>query len=83
MIEELRKKRFQRGYSCELMSRKLKISKTYYWQLEQGKRRLSYNLALKMANIFKCTIDELFANYYMKKLKLEEEYGYVNEIKEN
>ncbi len=48
MLEKLKKERIKHHYSCQLMSNKLKISKSYYWQLEQGKRRLSYNLALKM-----------------------------------
>lgn len=59
MMYVLKQHRMNKGYSCEAISRKLGISKTYYWQIEQGKRRITYDLALKMADIFKATPDTL------------------------
>lgn len=38
----------------------LKISKTYYWQLEQNKRRITYDMAIKIAKIFNLKPDDLF-----------------------
>lgn len=49
-----------RGYSCQAMANKLHISKSFYWQLENSKRRLSYELAIQIATIFKMKPDELF-----------------------
>ena len=38
----------------------LKISKTYYWQIENGKRRLTYEFAKKIASIFNLKPDDIF-----------------------
>ncbi len=59
MMYVLKQHRLNKGYSCETMSRKLGISKTYYWQIEQGKRRITYELAMKMAELFNTTPDTL------------------------
>lgn len=83
MLTELQNKRKKSNYSCQTMANKLGICKTYYWQLEQGKRRILYELAVKIADIFKCTTDELFADYYMKKLNLKGESRYASEIKKH
>lgn len=40
--------------------KKLGISPAYYSQIENKRRRLYYFLAVKMADIFKMTPDELF-----------------------
>jgi len=39
---------------------KLGISKQYYSQLERGDRRLSYDMALRIAKIFNTTPDQIF-----------------------
>jgi len=36
------------------------ITKEYYWQIENGKRRLSYDLAVKIARVFGKTPDDIF-----------------------
>lgn len=59
MMYVLKQHRLNKGYSCEMMARKLGISKTYYWQIEQGKRRITYELAVKMAEVFNTTPDTL------------------------
>lgn len=59
MMYVLKQHRLNKGYSCETMARKLGISKTYYWQIEQGKRRITYDLAMKMATVFNTTPDTL------------------------
>lgn len=38
----------------------LKISKTYYWQIENGKRRLTYEYAKKISKIFNLKPDDIF-----------------------
>ena len=78
MLYVLKKHRLDKGYSCETMARKLGICKTYYWQIEQGKRRLVYSLAFKIADTLHCSTDYLFYDYYMEKLGLEEKEQYVN-----
>ena len=46
-MSELKKRRLKCKYSCDYMSRILGISKTYYWQLENGTRRITYDMAIK------------------------------------
>lgn len=38
------------------------VSKPYYWQIENGKRGLSYELAVKIAAVFKTNPDSIFLN---------------------
>jgi putative transcriptional regulator len=42
------------------MAKMLGISKPYYWQIENKKRRLYYSLAKKIASIFKLKPDDIF-----------------------
>ena len=48
------------------MADTLKISKSFYWQIENDKRRLTYDMAVKIANIFKTTPDEIFYKDFKK-----------------
>ena len=59
-MENLKKRRIENNLSHQDMGDLLGISKTFYWQIENGKRRLSYERAIKIAKIFKVTPDELF-----------------------
>lgn len=68
-MENLKQCRLSRGYSHQGMANKLRISKSYYWQLENNLRRLSYDMAIKIAEIFDTTPDQLFYAYYKSKLK--------------
>lgn len=61
-METLKQYRTLAHYSYKQMSTLLNISKTFYWQLEQGHRRLSYDMAIKIANIFQVRPDALFYN---------------------
>ncbi len=42
------------------MADKLKISKSYYCQIENGKRNLSYKMAIEISKIFNLKPDDLF-----------------------
>lgn len=46
------------------MANKLHISPTFYWQIENKKRTLTYTMAIKIANIFKLKPDQIFYNEY-------------------
>lgn len=54
---ELRKKSM---YSQQYMADKLNISKPFYWQIENRQRKLSYSMAIKIADIFKMKPDDIF-----------------------
>lgn len=59
-MEVLKQYRIKYKLSYKDMSTKLGISKTFYWQIENDKRRLSYNRAMEIAKIFNTTPDQLF-----------------------
>lgn len=59
-MNELREIRKKRKFTCEYMANHLKISKPFYWQIENGKRRLSYKMAVKIARIFDLKPDDIF-----------------------
>jgi len=61
-MKKLKKLREQNGYSYAVIATKLKISKAYYWQIENKKRKLSYLMAFKISKIFNLKPDDLF--YY-------------------
>ena len=66
-MNKLKKIRIQNNITCDKMAEKLNISKVFYWQIENQKRKLSYNMAIKIASIFKTKPDEIFYNDYKSK----------------
>ena len=60
-LKELRK---QKKYTTNDMAEKLGISKPFYCQIENQKRRLSYEMAVKIAAIFKKKPDSIFYENY-------------------
>ncbi len=57
---KLKRLREKKGYSYEEMAEKLEISKCFYWQLENKKRRLYYDMAYKIACVFQMKPDDIF-----------------------
>ncbi len=63
-IKRLYEERKKHNYSFGYMSEELNISKPYYWQLEHNQRRISYEMAFKIAKIFKKRPDDLFYEHF-------------------
>ena len=63
-MSKLEEYRINNHYSCQYMADRLNISKAFYWQIEKGKRRLSYDTACKIAKIFEPRPDEIFYEEY-------------------
>jgi len=59
-MEKLKELRIKNNYTFDDMAKMLGISKPYYWQIENKKRRLYYSLAKKIANIFNLKPDDIF-----------------------
>lgn len=59
-MEKLREIRIAHGYSFGYMAEQIGISKPFYWQLEHNQRRLSYDLAIRIAKVFDLKPDEIF-----------------------
>lgn len=60
-LKELRKKK---GFTQKQMAEQLNITISFYSQIESKKKRLYYDTAIKIADIFNMRPDQLF---YTKK----------------
>ena len=65
VIKKLESLRLQHHYSYQQMADMLKISKSYYWQIEHNNRRIYYDLAIKIAKIFHKKPDEIFYDFFI------------------
>ena len=64
MQEKLKNYREEKKLTHKEMADLAGISKSYYWQIENGNRRLYYDLALKLAKILGKKPDDIFYDYY-------------------
>ena len=60
VFTKLKVLRQENNITSKQMAEKLGISKAFYCQIENRTRRLSYNMAIKIANIFNCKPDKIF-----------------------
>lgn len=56
-LKEIREKN---NLTYQQVAELIGITKPYYWQIENGKRGLSYELAVKIAAVYKTTPDDIF-----------------------
>lgn len=59
-MDKLKKLRIDNGYTIYDMANKLGITASYYSQIENKKKRLFYDMAYKIANIFNMKPDSIF-----------------------
>lgn len=57
--ERLRYLRESRGWSLEQVAAKVEMSKTYLWELEQGRPEISLRLAWRLALLFGVSLEFL------------------------
>ena len=60
MYNKLKEMRIKSKYTTQVMADKLGISKSFYSQIETGSRRLNYDMAYRIAKIFKKKPDTIF-----------------------
>lgn len=60
MYRKLRELRKKKRYTTQDMAEKLGISKPFYSQIENQMRRLSYDMAVKIAAVFDKKPDQIF-----------------------
>ncbi|KIQ93386.1 putative transcriptional regulator [Anoxybacillus thermarum] len=60
VLDKLKSLRTEKGLSCKQVADLVGISKEYYWMIENGKRRLNYELAVKIAQVFDTSPDDIF-----------------------
>ena len=66
MYSKLKQLRLEKQYTGLYMAREIGVSKVFYYQLESGKRRLSYDNAVKIAKVFNIKPDEIFYEDHLK-----------------
>lgn len=66
---KLCERRIELGYTHKQMAEFLKISKSYYCQLENGNRTLSYKIAYDISKILNVKPDDLFYDTESKKVE--------------
>lgn len=59
-LTNLKKLRKSYGYTIADVSKSIGICNAFYCQIENGKRNLSYSNAIKIANLFEMTPDQIF-----------------------
>lgn len=58
--KKLREVRFANNKTLQQVADEIEVSKPYYWQIENGKRGLSYELAVKISSVFNMNPDDIF-----------------------
>lgn len=66
-MNKLKVARINNKLTHQEMALKLGLSKSYYWQLENKKRKLSYAMAVRISSIFKLKPDDLFYDEFKSK----------------
>ncbi len=73
MYLKLRTMRLKRHYTTGYMAEKLGISKPFYCQIETGTRRLSYDMAVRIARIFRAKPDKIFYEDHLNRMNESKE----------
>jgi putative transcriptional regulator len=68
MYKKLRDLRIKNNMSLVDVANSIGISKTFYFQIENGQRRLLYENAVKIAKIFNVKPDYLFYDDTLKNI---------------
>lgn len=58
--EKMYKRRRELGYTQKSLGQRLGLSKQYIWNIENGRKPLSYKLAYHISILLETTPDELF-----------------------
>lgn len=68
-MNKLREMRKKKKITSKDMANMLGISIAFYSQIENKNRRLTYDMAVNIANIFKCKPDYIFYEEYKQELE--------------
>lgn len=68
MYQKLKELRLKKGFTVMEMGKKLNISPAYYSQLENGRRKLSYEQAYDIAKLFRKKPDQIFLDEHKKEV---------------
>lgn len=71
-IQKIRK---SNGYTQEKLAEEIEVSVRYISDIEQDKSKPSYEVLIKICNIFKIGLDKIFCNYINTKENKSIEYS--------
>ena len=66
-MEKLKRAREESGLTMEKVADEIGITKSYYSMIENGKRGLSYPMAVKIAQVFGKEPDDIFLHSELTK----------------
>lgn len=69
MGSKLKELRTKKKFTSKMMAERLGISIPFYSQIENRQRRLTYDMAIKIADIFKQRPDKIFYEDYVDTKK--------------
>jgi len=72
-LDKLKEMRTKEVLTCQEVADQVNISKEYYWMIENGKRRLTYELAVKIASVFKSSPDYIFLDNELTRSELNKQ----------
>lgn len=61
-LDKLKELRVKHELTCQQVADEAGISKEHYWFIENGKRGLTYEMAVKIAKVFNKKPDDIFLN---------------------
>lgn len=64
---KMTKLRKEKGYTLESLAKKVGISKQYMWDIEEGRKVLSYKMAFLISRALDTKPDELFLKDHKRK----------------
>lgn len=73
VLKKLEKIRKEHKKTFQQVADKAGLTKEFYWMIEKGKRKLSYENAVKIAMVFNKEPDDIFLNSELTKTEQEKE----------
>lgn len=67
--KKLEKIRKEKGYTQESLAKRLGVTKQYIWDIEDGRKNLSYKLAFRISLILGVKPDDIFLEDYKSTIK--------------
>ena len=78
MYKKLKEMRYKNGLTAREVAERVGISKAFYCQLENRKRRLSYETAIRIANVFNVKPDYIFYDDTIKENEENKWFGIIS-----
>ncbi len=73
--KNLKQIRKSNGYTQEKLAEKIEVSVRYVSDIEQDRAKPSYEVLIKICNVFQVTLDQIFSEYLEAKQNKRLEYS--------